>query len=405
MSDDLPVLSVTEATALLREVVESTLPFVWVQGEVTNCTRARSGHIYLTLKDDNAQMSAVVWRLTAQQLRFEVNDGLHVVAGGPIQIYPARGVYQLIVNKLIPQGLGPLELAFRQLKDKLERAGLFNKERKRPIPRFPKRIALITSPTGAAVHDILQVMLRRWPNPNVVIMPVNVQGEYAAREIAGALRQVHQIVDVDVVICGRGGGSLEDLWAFNEEIVARAIAACQVPVISAVGHEVDVTIADMVADRRALTPSEAAELVVPVRAEVQAGLEHLSNRLRNGLLDRAHKARLMLESFASRPVLQDPRRPIRDREERLDQLSDRLNRSVRNLMERAKSRVVGLSDSLDALSPLKVVNRGYSITRSDTGHIIRSISDIQPGEQIETQLADGKIVSMVLPAEQSGAPG
>ncbi len=395
MSDDLPVLSVSDATSLLREIVESTLPFVWVEGEITNCTQARSGHIYLTLKDDYAQMSAVVWRTTAQRLKFDVTDGMRVVAGGPIQVYPARGVYQLIVEKLLPQGVGPLELAFRQLKEKLEREGLFNPDRKRPIPKFPKRNALITSPSGAAVHDILQVMRRRWPPCNVIILPVAVQGDYAPREIAGALRSVHRVKDVDVVICGRGGGSLEDLWAFNEEVVARAIAACKIPVVSAVGHEVDVTIAGMVADRRALTPSEPAELVVPVHADVMAGLEQLAGRLRKGLLDRANEARRSLESLASRPVLQDPRRLIHDREERLDLMSDRLNRSIRHMVDRTKSKLAGLSDSLDALSPLKVLGRGYSITRMDSGEIIRGIDGVSPGMQVETQFGDGRIVSEV----------
>ncbi|MEX2287491.1 MAG: exodeoxyribonuclease VII large subunit, partial [Planctomycetaceae bacterium] len=258
-----PILSVSELTRQLKDLVEVNFVHVWVLGEVSNCTRAGSGHVYFTLKDGDAQIRAVAWRSQTARWKFEIHDGLEVVVAGPIEVYPARGTYQLIVEQLIPQGVGALELAFRQLQAKLEAEGLFDPRRKRPLPAFPRRIALVTSPSGAAVRDILQVLTRRWRAVDVVIVPVKVQGEGAAREIAAALANVHRIPDVDVVIAGRGGGSLEDLWAFNEEIVARAIAACRVPVISAVGHEIDVSIADLVADCRALTPSEAAELVVP----------------------------------------------------------------------------------------------------------------------------------------------
>lgn len=394
--EDLPVLSVSELTHKIRALVEAHLPFVWVAGEVSNCMRARSGHVYLTIKDDNAQISAVVWRTAVQRLRFDIHDGLQVVAGGPVQVYPPRGSYQLIVEQLIPQGTGPLELAFRQLHDKLEREGLFAPERKRPIPRFPQRIALITSPSGAAVRDILQVLQRRWPQVDVVILPVAVQGEFASREIANALRLVHRISGVDVVIAGRGGGSVEDLWAFNEEMVARAIADCQIPVISAVGHEVDVTIADLVADRRALTPSEAAELAVPIRSEIEGSLHETSARMCNALLDRARHARTLLESLANRPVLCDPMRPVRENEERLDQLGHRLQRAMSHRMERARTQIAGISDSLDALSPLKVLSRGYSITRTMPEHkVLRSSSEVAIGDQIVSQLADGEVVSRV----------
>src|SRR5580765_4753669 len=246
-----PILTVSQLTREIKDAVEGNFPLVWVQGEVTNCTRAGSGHVYLTLKDDSAQIRAVVWRNTAARLRFELHDGLEVVAAGPVEVYEARGTYQLIVEQLLPQGVGALELAFRQLCEKLSAEGLFAAERKRKLPRFPRRIALITSPTGAAVRDMLQVITRRWQGTDIVIVPVAVQGEEAAAQIAAALAAVHRIPRVDVVITGRGGGSLEDLWAFNEEIVARAIFGCQVPVVSAVGHEVDFTIADFVADARA----------------------------------------------------------------------------------------------------------------------------------------------------------
>ena len=268
---NVPVLTISQLTRQVKNLVEEHFPFVRVIGEVSNCTVAGSGHVYLTLKDEAAQIRAVMWRSKASRLKFELHDGLEVVASGPLEVYEARGTYQLIIEQLIPQGVGALELAFRQLQEKLAAEGLFDPERKRPLPEFPRRIALITSPTSAAVRDLLQVITRRWQAVDLLIIPVPVQGEGAAEEIAAALRSVHRIPQCDVVITGRGGGSLEDLWAFNEEIVARAIYECPIPVISAVGHEIDISISDLVADRRALTPSEAGELVVPLRVEIIGG--------------------------------------------------------------------------------------------------------------------------------------
>ena len=297
-----PVFTVSQLTREVKDLIEGNFPSVQVVGEVSNCTMAGSGHIYLTLKDESAQMRAVMWRSRASRLKFEIHDGLEVVASGPIEVYAARGSYQLIIEHLIPQGVGALELAFRQLQEKLAAEGLFDPERKRPLPLFPRRIALITSPTSAAVRDLLQVIVRRWQAVDVIIMPVPVQGEGAAEEIAKALRSVHKIPNVDVVITGRGGGSLEDLWAFNEEVVARAISECPIPVISAVGHEIDVSISDLVADRRALTPSEAGELVVPLRSEVLRELMQRQNQLTTGLRERSQRARLQLEAISSRRV-------------------------------------------------------------------------------------------------------
>ena len=299
-------LTVSQLTAKLKGVMESSFRFVWVSGEISNCKQASSGHVYFTLKDEGAQLAAIVWRGTAQKLRFQLKDGLKVLAAGPIQLYETRGQYQLIAEQLEPQGIGALELAFRQLQRKLEAEGLFDQDRKRPWPLFPKRIALITSPSGAAVRDMLQVISRRWPRANVIIVPVPVQGAEAAPQIANALRTVHLIPDVDVVICGRGGGSLEDLWAFNEELVARAIFDCQVPVISAVGHEIDVTIADLVADKRALTPSEAAELVVPLESDIRLLLERVRQRLTTALQYQAQRARFQVERLAEHPRLARP---------------------------------------------------------------------------------------------------
>ena len=403
------VKSVSELTRDVKELIEGNLRTQWVGGEVSNCRPARSGHVYFTLKDDEAQISAVVWRTTAARLSFELRDGMEIVAVGRVEVYAARGSYQLIIQKAFPQGMGSLELALRQLKEKLEAAGLFDPARKRPIPPIPKRIALVTSPTSAAVKDMVQVITRRWPNADIVVVPVAVQGPNAAPEIAAALGVVHLIPDVDVVIAGRGGGSLEDLWAFNEEIVARAIANCQVPVISAVGHEIDVTIADLVADRRALTPSEAGELVVPHRAELAAGLDELRERLQNSLTQRAVNARLQLDSLASRRVFANPLQRVRQLVEGVDDLSDRLNAVVRRRVERSKQEVAQLSATLNSLSPLGVLSRGYSVTYSGTpgdeagedsssvqrGSLVRNTEDVATGDSLLTYLEHGRVVSRV----------
>jgi exodeoxyribonuclease VII large subunit len=395
MSDPRP-LSVTDLTRQLKDLVEANFPLVWVQGEVSNCTRAASGHVYLTLKDDTAQMRAVMWRQAASRLKFDIHDGLEVIAAGPIEIYQPRGTYQLIVEQLVPQGLGALELAFRQLQEKLAAAGLFDAERKRPLPRFPRRIALITSPTSAAVRDMLQVITRRWPATDIVILPVAVQGEGAGAEIAAALETVGHVPNVDVVIAGRGGGSLEDLWAFNEEIVARAIYACPIPVVSAVGHEIDVTIADLVADRRALTPSEAGELVVPHRSEIEGELRALQNHFVSALRDQAQRARLQLDTLAALRVFAKPLEPIHDLERGLDELTIHLKRGASRHIEHLRQQVALLASSLDALSPLRVLDRGYTITRRvDSTDVIREAAHVETGETIETLLKSGRLLSRV----------
>ncbi len=403
------VKSVSELTHDVKELIEGNLRTQWVGGEVSNCRPARSGHVYFTLKDDEAQIAAVIWRTTTARLGFELRDGMEIVAVGRVEVYAARGSYQLIIQKAFPQGMGSLELALRQLKEKLEAAGLFDPARKRRIPSIPKRIALVTSPTSAAVKDMIQVITRRWPSADIVVVPVAVQGPNAAPEIAAALGIVHLIPDVDVVITGRGGGSLEDLWAFNEEIVARAIANCRVPVISAVGHEIDVTIADLVADRRALTPSEAGELVVPHRVELAAGLDELRERLQNSLTQRAVNARLQLDSLASRRVFTNPLQRVRQLGEGVDDLSDRLNAVVRRRVERSKQQVGQLSATLNSLSPLGVLSRGYSVTYAckasgadsdktssmQRGNLVRNASDVASGDTLLTYLEHGRIVSRV----------
>jgi len=395
MSDP-AVLTVSELTRQVKERIEANFPYVWVQGEVSNCTRAASGHIYLTLKDETAQIRAVIWRRTASRLRFDLQDGLEVVAAGPVELYQARGTVQLIVDELIPQGIGALELAFRQMQAKLEAEGLFDAERKRPLPRFPRRIALVTSPTGAAVRDMLQVITRRWPVSDLVILPVPVQGEEAAPRIAAAIHTAERLPRVDVVVTGRGGGSLEDLWAFNEEVVARAIYASRIPVVSAVGHEIDVSISDLVADRRALTPSEAGELVVPLESEVLNEFGRLRDRLAASLRGQAVRARLELDSLSTRRVLARPLERVHDLAAVLDESAGRLRRSVEGRLEQTRHRLAETAGSLDALSPLKVLKRGYSITRrADDGEVLRTTDEVQPGTQIVSVLRHGRILSRV----------
>src|SRR3984885_2536867 len=314
------LLSIGELSRRLKALVEMSFPYVCVEGEISNLSRAASGHVYFTLRDEGAQIRGVLWRSAAVRVRFDLHDGLHVVAAGPLEVYTARGSYQLVVERLIPQGIGPLELAFRQRYEKLAAEGLFAEERKRPLPRFPRRIALVTSPTGAAVRDLLQVITRRWPACDLVIVPVPVQGEQAAPAIAGGLRAAAALPRVDVIVTGCGGGSLEDLWAFNEEIVARAIFNSPIPVVSAVGHEIDVTIADLVADRRALTPSEAGELVVPQRADVLSDLAHLGVRMQSAVAEVVRRRRLTVEALAGSRAISRPLDRIRELERSVDDL-------------------------------------------------------------------------------------
>lgn len=392
---DIPVISVFELVNAFKEVVETALPPCTVEGEISNCRKSPAGHWYLTLKDDQAEIGAVIWRTAAQRMRFEFKDGMKVLATGSLQVYVARGSCQFSIAKLMPQGIGELELAFRQLRDKLAAEGLFDADRKRPIPPLPKRIALVTSPTSAAVRDMIQVITRRWPSANIVVVPVRVQGDLAAEEIARALRYVHRIPDVDLVITGRGGGSLEDLWCFNTEKVARAIAACRIPVISAVGHEIDVSIADLVADRRALTPSEAGELAVPSAQEFRDSLNATAVRMQRVLRNRLETQRLLLASYENRGVMQRPMAIVDQRRLACDDLGSRCVSAVHRMLERKQQGLSSAAASLQALSPLSVLARGYSLTQAESGQIVRDPLSIQPGDQLMTRVSGGLIRSTV----------
>jgi exodeoxyribonuclease VII large subunit len=395
-----PILSVTQLTFFLKELVETAFPSVWVAGEISNFSRPQSGHCYLTLKDDQAQIKAVIWRTAASRLRFEPHDGLEVICRGHIDLYPPRGQYQLVIEEIQPRGIGALELALRKLREKLSAEGLFDPARKRPLPVFPRRIAFVTSPTGAAVRDFLQVLERRWRGASVLVIPAKVQGDGAAAEIVAGIATANRLTGtdhaVDVLVVGRGGGSLEDLWAFNEEIVVRAIAASRLPVVSAVGHEIDVTLSDLAADVRALTPSEAAERIVPAADEVQAALAVRQQRLGRALRRRAADARRRLEQLAAHRVFRRPLERVMNLARDLDLLATQLARAIGLRITSAKQLLAAMAAQLESLSPLAVLGRGYSLTtRVSDGRLIDDASALCEGDEIRTRFAHGKAVSTV----------
>ena len=389
-------LSVSALSAQIKGTLEDAFPRVSVVGEVSNFSRPQSGHCYFTLKDDNAQIRAVMWRGTASRLKFDLSDGLEIVCQGKIDVYAPRGSYQLVVDQAQPKGVGSLELAFRQLREKLAREGLFDQDRKQSIPRFPRRIGFVTSPTGAAVRDFLQVLNRRWRGVEVLVIPARVQGEGAAEEIADGIAVANRLSDpLDVLVVGRGGGSLEDLWCFNEEVVVRAIANSRVPIISAVGHEIDVTLSDFAADVRALTPSEAAERAVPSAEEVGHRVASLGDRLHNNLRRRHANYADRVQLLSARRPLAHPHATIELFKQRLDELSQSATRQMRQSFALSGSRMATLAGVLESLSPLGVLQRGYSLTQDDKGELIRGIKGIKSGDEIVTRVADGKIVSTV----------
>lgn len=394
-----PILSVADLTHQIKDCLEGNFPGVWVSGEISNFSRPQSGHCYLTLKDDQAQLRAVLWRTVASRVRFELEDGLEVICQGDIEVYGPRGTYQLVIRQIQPKGIGALELALRKLREKLAAEGLFDPARKRPLPRFPKRIAFVTSPTGAAIRDFLEVLRRRWRGVEVLVVPVKVQGDGAAAEIAEGIRivnRLHEQRPFDCLVVGRGGGSLEDLWSFNEEVVVRAIYGSKVPVVSAVGHEIDVTLSDLVADVRALTPSEAAERVVPAAEEILAGLRSHQQRLLAALCGRALAARSRLEMLSSRRAFRKPFDLVHDLSQRLDELAARSARSTKQHLLVARHRADTLAAQLDSLSPLRVLGRGYSLTqRVSDGALVRDAAAVSVGDRITTRYAKGETVSRV----------
>ncbi|MCH8840666.1 MAG: exodeoxyribonuclease VII large subunit [Planctomycetes bacterium] len=397
------MLTVTQLTAQLQGVVEGKFSEVWVAGEISNFSRPQSGHCYFTLKDDAAQLRGVVWRGTASKVKFNLEDGLEVVCRGHLDVYPPRGSYQLVVEQIHLQGVGALELALRKLREKLGKEGLFDAERKQRLPTFPRRIGVVTSPTGAAIHDFLEVLRRRWRGVEVFVFPVRVQGDGASTEIADGIRMANRLKPpLDVLVVGRGGGSLEDLWPFNEEAVVRAIAASHVPTVSAVGHEIDVTLADLTADVRALTPSEAAERVVPSSQDVAELIRSLHTRLQTALKSQATTLRSRLDALASRPALARPFDTVHNLSRQIDDFAGRLHAAANIGLRDKQSRLAAVSGKLETLSPLSVLGRGYSVTHDhQTGQVITSARQLRQGKSIQTRFAEGTAISTVEKIERT----
>jgi exodeoxyribonuclease VII large subunit len=430
------VLTVSELTREIKDILEDRFLDIWVEGEISNLRIPPSGHIYFTLKDDFSQIRAVLFRMQARTLRFVPEDGIHVICRGRVSLYEKRGDYQLILESIEPKGIGALQLAFLQLKERLEKEGLFDPTHKRLIPTVPRKIGIVTSPTGSVIQDMLNILKRRFENLHIVLFPARVQGEGASLEICEAIRYFNRVTDVDVIIVGRGGGSLEDLWVFNEEAVARTIYHSKIPIISAVGHETDYTIADFVADLRAPTPSAAAELVVRDKREIKNILRYLGGRLENEMVQLLEGYRVHLSHFMK--IFKEPKRKTEEYFLRVDDLVNRLRflatwttrrkreRAVhlnqglvfRNPMQKLKNNRLLVSEKkknleqrityfleierqsvgvvqgkLDSLSPLAILRRGYSITRKlPSCQILRDAAQVREGDKVEVKLHQGTLL-------------
>jgi exodeoxyribonuclease VII large subunit len=387
-------LSVSELNELIKGTLETRLDSVWVQGEISNYRVPPSGHCYFTLKDDRSQICAVMFRRQGMALRFTPENGMAVLCLGKVSIYSTRGDLQLYVEDMEPQGQGALYLAFEQLKRKLATEGLFAPERKQTLPFLPAAIGIVSSDHGAALHDMLRIIRDRYADRRVVIRPVKVQGDGAAREIAQGIADLNRFGEVDVIIVGRGGGSLEDLWAFNEEIVARAIAASKIPTVAAVGHEIDFTIADFVADLRAPTPTAAAELILPRKRDLREQLRSLELRLLREMASTVDTARENLQVWVKR--LADPGRKLRENQQRLDDLSIELVKRFRERVRQHRNRLAELAGRLGALSPLAVLDRGYAIAHKlPEERIVKSASALHTGDLVRVTFAEGQALCRV----------
>lgn len=386
------IYEISQINEYLKEQFDAN-PFLGallLRGEISNYKVYPSGHHYFSLKDSQSAIRCVMFKGNAFSLRFRPENGMKVIAGGRITVFPRDGAYQLYCTSMTPDGVGDLHVAFEQLKQKLQAQGLFRQERKRPLPRFPHRIAIVTSPAGAALHDMLRILRKRYPLTEVALLGVRVQGAEAPAEIAGALRYANRYRVADLIITGRGGGSLEDLWAFNDERVALAIADSQIPVISAVGHEPDVTISDFVADLRAATPSNAAELAVPDQTELRQKIAGCQAMLLTLLQKRLKQERQRVSALASSRALRSPVNYINDRRMLLDYTQGRLAAASQALLAAQRERFVRLTAKLDAMSPLKVLSRGYSMAFDDRQRVVKSIRDVSVGERLVVRFADGR---------------
>lgn len=393
MRGEQTILSPTQVGLYLKGMMERDriLSGIMVRGEISNYKLYPSGHHYFTLKDAEGAIRCVMFRGDASALRFRPQNGMQVIAAGRVTVYPRDGQYQLYCARLTPDGAGDLHVAFEQMKEKLLREGLFDQSVKKPIPEYPNTIALVTSPAGAAVRDMLRILGARYPLAQIRILPVRVQGEGAANEIAAAIRWANWQKAADLIITGRGGGSMEDLWAFNEEVVARAIYDSEIPVISAVGHEPDVTIADFVADLRAATPSNAAELAVPDQNELYAGLESQKIRLEQTMVWRLNQQRRRLEQLANRRPMTDPTYYFQTKRQHLDHQSDRLIHGMERTIATQRQRTARLAAALDAMSPLKVLGRGYAIAQRKDGTLLTRVEEAKPGDKFDLRLSNGSL--------------
>ena len=386
-----PNLTVSELNNRIKGLLDAdpVLTDVCVRGELSNYKIYPSGHHYFTLKDSESSLRCVMFKSSASKLRFRPESGMGVTAFGRVSVFPRDGAYQLYCTALQPEGIGDLQVAFEQLKAKLSAEGLFDRSHKKPLPAFPEKIAIITSSAGAAVHDMIRILSHRWPMSKVLLLPVRVQGVEAPPEIAGAIRYANEFHVADLIITGRGGGSIEDLWAFNDERVARAIYASEIPVISAVGHEPDVTISDYVADMRASTPSNAAEIAVPDQSEMRETLDSLSIRSRQAMQKKLKELSQRLSAYAEKRVLTDASVYIDNRRLELDHMRERLTAAAERKNAAGRQSFVRLAAALDAMSPLRVLTRGYSIAEDERGGLIKSASQLRPGDRVRLRFAEG----------------
>lgn len=421
------IYTVTEITRLIKQELENAFPHIWVEGEISDLTRAHSGHVYFTLKDEMSQIRAIIWRSAAQKIPFRLENGLQVISKGQINVYEPRGQYQLIVDVLEPKGKGALQLAFEQLKEKLGKEGLFDPEVKKMLPLFPKKVGIVTSPRGAAIVDIIRTLERRFAKLHILVYPVRVQGEGAAREIVEGIEYLGSLPDVDVIIVGRGGGAMEDLWAFNEEIVARAIYACPIPVISAVGHEVDFTISDFVADIRASTPSAAAEMVVEKEQAFEEWINSLEKRInhhvkylvqeqKNNVLSLFHhqvfhnfKLRLLnisqrvdeLEATAGKSI-RDMRQWILEGKSRTVLYEEKLFSWIRGSVQNLKGIWERLSVGLDSMSPLNILKKGYTLCwKEGSLELIRRVDEVAEKDKVVVSFLKGELGCIVQRVDQT----
>ena len=389
-------VSVSELTGHIKAILEGTFPSICVEGEISDLTRPRSGHLYFTLKDEHAQIRGVIWRSTAARMKTQIKEGQSVLCFGDVEVYGARGTYSLVVRKVQTQGLGPLQQAFLELKQKLNAEGLFAAERKQPIPRFPKRLGVVTSPSGAAIRDFLKAAAQRWPGVEILIIPTLVQGQGAAESIAQAIQSAQRITPkLDTLVVTRGGGSLEDMWCFNEEQVVRAVAHCDIPTISAVGHEVDITLCDLAADVRALTPTDGATCALPDRNMVVNTLSDLQARLhrsaRNGITSRKNR----LHAIQTRSILKRPHELVQRRFRQLDELDARARKAIFARVALNKAKIGKAAATLSALSPLNVLARGYSVTLDADDQTIQDPNQVKVGDNIRSRVEGGDIESIV----------